>query len=44
MPSAADMVKKGNDLAKTDALLLQKIEELTLYLIELKKENIKIKK
>ena len=27
-----------------DAILLQKIEELTLYVIELKKENIDLKK
>jgi trimeric autotransporter adhesin len=44
VPSAADMVKEGNDLGKTDALLLQKIEELTLYMIELKKENELMKK
>lgn len=39
VPSAADMVKEGNDLVKTDAKLLEKIEELTLYLIEMKKQN-----
>lgn len=39
VPSAADMVKEGNDLGKTDAKLLEKIEELTLYLIEMKKAN-----
>jgi hypothetical protein len=39
VPSAAEMVKEGNDLGKTDAKLLEKIEELTLYVIELKKEN-----
>lgn len=38
VPSAADMVKQGNDLGKTDAKLLEKIEELTLYIIDLKKE------
>jgi hypothetical protein len=37
--SAEEMVKEGNDLGKTDAKLLEKIEELTLYLIEIKKEN-----
>jgi hypothetical protein len=37
--SAAEMVKEGNDLGKTDAKLLEKIEELTLYMIELKKSN-----
>lgn len=44
IPSANEMVKAGNDLGKTDAILLQKIEELTLYMIELKKENEAIKK
>ncbi|GAB3174222.1 hypothetical protein GCM10027291_32040 [Telluribacter humicola] len=39
VPSAEEMLKTGNDLHKTDALLLQKIEELTLYLIDLKKQN-----
>ena len=39
IPSAAEMVKEGNDLGKTDAKLLEKIEELTLYLIEIKKEH-----
>ncbi len=39
IPSASEMVKEGNDLGKTDARLLEKIEELTLYLIEMKKEN-----
>lgn len=38
VPSADDVVKEGIDVAKMDALLLQKIEELTLYMIELKKE------
>ncbi|QIP18071.1 hypothetical protein G8759_33975 [Spirosoma aureum] len=39
VPSAKEMVESGNDLHKTDAKLLEKIEELTLYMIELKKEN-----
>ncbi len=39
VPSAQEIAKDGNNLAKTDAILLQKIEELTLYLIELKKDN-----
>jgi trimeric autotransporter adhesin len=43
VPSASEMVNNGNDLNKTDALLLQKIEELTIYLIELNKENQKLK-
>jgi len=44
VPSAAEMVKEGNDLGKTDAKLLEKIEELTLYVIEMKKENVLMKK
>ena len=32
--SAEQMVKEGNDLGATDAKLLEKIEELTLYIIE----------
>lgn len=39
IPSAAEMVISGNDLHQTDTKLLEKIEELTLYMIELKKEN-----
>jgi hypothetical protein len=34
VPSAAEVAENGNDLGKTDALLLQKIEELTLYLVD----------
>ena len=39
IPSAKEMVEKGNDLHKTDAKLLEKIEELTLYSIQLEKTN-----
>lgn len=38
VPSAEEMLSNGNDLIKTDAKLLEKIEELTLYMIELNKE------
>ena len=38
IPSAKEMVEQGNDLHKTDAKLLEKIEELTLYSIEQQKE------
>lgn len=44
VPSAAEMVKEGNDLGKTDAKLLEKIEELTLYLIQQQKEIENLKK
>ncbi|WP_373514105.1 hypothetical protein, partial [Persicitalea sp.] len=37
VPSAQEMVENGNDLQKTDAVLLEKIEEMMLYIIELKK-------
>lgn len=39
VPSAQEMVDNGLDVATMDAKLLEKIEELTLYLIEMKKEN-----
>ena len=39
IPSAAEMAKTGNNLGKTDAKLLEKVEELTLYLLEMKKAN-----
>jgi len=38
VPSANDVEKEGIDLGSTQAALLKKIEELTLYVIELKKE------
>lgn len=34
VPSADEVVEEGIDVAKMDALLLEKIEELTLYIIE----------
>lgn len=43
VPSETEVLDKGIDVAKMDALLLQKIEELTLYMIELKKENQEMK-
>jgi len=51
MPSAKEVEKKGISVGDNQALLLKKIEELTLYLIEqdkkinyLMEENIKLKK
>ncbi len=38
VPSANDVVNNGIDLGSMDALLLQKIEELTLYVIQQQKE------
>lgn len=43
VPSAKEVSEEGIDLAKMDATLLRKIEELTLYMIELKKENNQLK-
>jgi hypothetical protein len=37
------MKKNGLDVGDNQTRLLQKIEELTLYLIEIKKENEKLK-
>lgn len=40
VPSASELVEQGGfDLGKMDAKLLEKIEELTLYLIQLDKTN-----
>ena len=38
VPSAEKVVKEGIDMAKMDATLLEKIEELTLYVIQQQKE------
>ncbi|PJB58534.1 MAG: hypothetical protein CO098_08090 [Bacteroidetes bacterium CG_4_9_14_3_um_filter_41_19] len=38
IPSAETVSKEGINLGEMDGLLLQKVEELTLYVIELKKE------
>ncbi|MES2517789.1 MAG: bZIP transcription factor [Bacteroidota bacterium] len=37
--SANEMAATGNNLNKTDIKLLEKVEELTLYLLEMKKAN-----
>lgn len=44
MPTEKEIQNDGNDLAKTDALLLQKIEELTLYIVQQQKEIEALKK
>jgi hypothetical protein len=38
VPSAEEVAEKGHALGEMNALLLKKVEELTLYIIELKKE------
>lgn len=40
---AAEMEKEGLELGEMQRLMMQKIEELTLYVIELKKENEELK-
>lgn len=44
VPSAQDVMTDGIDLGKMDAKLLQKIEELTLYMIQQQKEIDALKK
>lgn len=44
IPSAKEVQENGLSLGEMQTKLLQKIEELTLYIIELKKENLEIKK
>jgi hypothetical protein len=39
MPSEAEVAKNGINVGEINKLLTQKVEELTLYLIELKKDN-----
>ena len=39
IPSATEMAKTGNNLGQTDVKLLEKVEELTLYLLDMKKAN-----
>jgi len=50
VPSAAEVMEKGNNLGEMDAILLRKIEELTLYMLdmdrrmkELEQENRQLK-
>lgn len=42
VPSAQDVVDNGVDMAKMDAKLLEKVEELTLHLIEMNKKMIEM--
>jgi hypothetical protein len=39
IPSAAEIEKEGQDLGEMNRLLLKKVEELTLYMIEMDKKN-----
>ncbi len=42
--SASEIESQGLDLGETQKIMMEKIEELTLYMIELKKENEALKK
>jgi hypothetical protein len=44
VPSTAEVQASGIDLAQTQVMLLQKVEELTLYVIEQQKEIERLKK
>ncbi|MDP5202037.1 hypothetical protein [Flavobacterium sp. DG2-3] len=44
IPNEEEVLKNGINLGEMNSKLLQKIEELTLYMIEMKKENIQMKK
>ena len=44
IPSAAEVQQSGIELGEMNALLLQKIEELTLYIIDLQKQIDELKK
>jgi hypothetical protein len=37
VPSAKEITENGNNMAETDRILLEKVEELTLYIIQLNK-------
>lgn len=38
VPTQKDIQEQGNNLGQTDVILLQKVEELTLYVVELQKQ------
>lgn len=42
LPSADEVVANGIDMAKMDAKLLEKVEELTLHLIDMNKKMIEM--
>ncbi len=44
VPTTKDIQEQGNNLGQTDAVLLQKIEELTLYMVKQQKEIEELKK
>jgi len=44
VPSAKDVEENGVDVGQMDAILLQKIEEMTLYMIQLEEKNAELEK
>jgi hypothetical protein len=44
IPSATEVVKNGHKLAETNKLLLKKVEELTLYIIDIEKRLQQVEK
>ena len=44
VPSESEVIENGISLGDMDAILLQKIEELTLYMIDLEKQNQQLSK
>lgn len=44
IPSAAEIKEDGMSMAEMEALLVKKVEELTLYVIQLNKENAELNK
>ena len=42
IPSEKEVIENGLDVAEMDALLLKKVEELTLYIIDLEKRIIEL--
>ncbi len=44
VPSATEVQKDGNNVGQTEIILLAKIEELTLYMLQLQKQNAEMQK
>lgn len=44
MPAAAEVEANGVEVGEMQRMMMEKIEELTLYVIELQKENLEIRK
>ena len=44
IPAEREMIKNGLDVGEMNKLLMKKVEELTLYMIEMKEEIKELKK